>query len=463
MNIEQVKLLAKQDESQELERKEFFPGREKAARTICAFANTNGGALILGIKKGGKIIGVSGDIDELQRKISAASQDIKSPPLISQEVHKIEDKNVLFIIVHKANDGNFHTFQGTIYVRIGSTTQRLEGQTMLEYLRNRQILCFDETASDAKLEDMDEEKIKHFLEMRKQGEYLKTHSLKEFLISSKLAIENGKLKIKNAAILFFAKNPNFFLPQAELKLVKFSGTEAVNIVSYKLIQSDIISQIESAIAFAKQNISKQLTLVPDSARREEIYEYPLFVIREAIVNAVVHRDYFSKDAIQINIFDDRMEITNPGTIPPGLSPEKFGLFSVQRNSITYRILRDFGYVEGLGTGVPRMRNEMRKAGLNDPVFDFSRMFFRVILMNMKGTLKPIEGLDDLNVRQRKAIEYIKQNKTIKSETYATINNISLPTAITDLKEMIHFGFIKKVGSYRGVYYILNEEKFQERK
>jgi len=459
MNKDEAKKLIAQGESQEVELKESFPGREKAARAICAFANTKGGTLVLGAKKNGAPSGIN-DVAECQRKVSVAAQDIKSPPLITQERHEIDGKNVVFVIVHRASDTNFHTFQGVIYVRVGSTNQKLDGQTMFEYLRDRQILCFDEMPSDAKLDDIDPEKIERFLRKRNQAGYLETHSVKDFLVSSKLATESGNFRIKNSAVLFFAKNPMDFVPQAELKLVRFAGVEAVDIITHKLLQSDLLEQIESAIAFVRQNISRSFKFTPGSLAREDIYEYPEFVIRESIVNAVAHRDYFSRDAIQVNIFNDRMEITNPGAISSGLSLEKFGHRSVQRNPITYRILRDLGYVEGLGTGVPKMRNEMRKAGLKDPVFDFSGNFFTITLMNMKGTLKPVEGLQDLNQRQLKAIEYLKQNSTMKSDTYASINGISVPTAINDLRELIRFEFIKKVGSFRGAYYVLNEEKFK---
>ena len=451
--------LLKQDESQSLEFKESFPGREKASVILCGFANTNGGTLVIGAKRG-KIVGIEGSADELQRKISLAAQCIKSPPLVSQEICNLSGKSVLFVKVHRATDVNFHTFNGVIYVRVGSTTQRLEAQTMLEYLRNRQILCFDEGASDAGIDEIDAEKVSRFLGTRNQENYLKEHSLKEFLASLRLTTSGGDFSIKNAALLFFAKTPTHLLPQAEIKVAKFSGHEAIDIVSHRLIQGDVVEQIESSIGFIKQNVSRQLTLDPESPKRGEIFEYPLFTIREAIVNAVVHRDYFSKDAIQVNIFSDRMEITSPGTIPSDLSPANFGRLSVQRNPITYRLLRDCHYVEGLGTGIPRMRNEMRKAGLKDPIFDFTGNFFRVVLINMKGSLKPIEGIKDLNQRQIKAIEYLRQNKTIKSGTYASINSVSIPTAINDLRELMRFKFVKKVGSYRGAYYVLDEGKFK---
>ena len=145
-------------------------------------------------------------------------------------------------------------------------------------------------------------------------------------------------------------------------------------------------------------------------------------------------------------------------MPQGLTKEFFGKRSVRRNPLTYRILRDCHYVEGLGLGVPQMRNEMRKAGLRDPEFNFEGGFFVVTLRNAKGNIKPVEGLKDLNSRQLNALDYLRQNKTIKSKTYANINEVSLPIALKDINELIKFKYIKKVGEYRGAYYVLNEKR-----
>ena len=113
-------------------------------------------------------------------------------------------------------------------------------------------------------------------------------------------------------------------------------------------------------------------------------------------------------------------------------------------------------MEGLGTGIPKIINEMRKNGLKDPEFNFEGGFFVVTLKSVRSMIKPIEGMEDLNQRQLNAIEFLRQNKTIKTKTYVNINNVSTPTAINDLKELVKFDFIKKVGSYRGAYYILKE-------
>ena len=110
-----------------------------------------------------------------------------------------------------------------------------------------------------------------------------------------------------------------------------------------------------------------------------------------------------------------------------------------------------------------MINEMRKAGLKDPEFNFEGDFFIVYLRNAKGNIRPIEKFKDLNDRQINGIVYLQQNKAIKSKTYANINSVSLPSALKDLAEMIKFGYLKKVGSFRGAYYVLDEKTAEKLK
>ncbi|MBI4447880.1 putative DNA binding domain-containing protein [Candidatus Woesearchaeota archaeon] len=458
MEVNQIISIIEGGETQEVEFKQSFHSAQEVSRAICALANTLGGILLIGVSDKKEIAGVQSNTDTLQQQLSAANQSVIPTPLISVEVHKVKEKIVLAVIVQKSPDNSYHTFHGAIYVRVGSTTKRIDGQTHLEFLRNRQILSFDESCETTfGLEGIDTEKVMEYLKTRKQEKYLDGHTIQDFLLSNKLASRNGELKIKNPVILLFAKNTIQYFPQAEVKLVQFSGTEAVNILSHKLVQDSLPNAIDQAIAFVEKHLSRNIEVI-GSPKRVEIYEYPLNVVREAVVNAIAHRDYFSRDSVQIYIFDDRIEITNPGSLPNALPKEMFGTISVQRNPITYRFLRDMGYVEGLGTGIPRMKNAMRHAGLSDPEFKITESFFRIILHNAKGSKKPIESLKDLSLRQKKAFEYMKKHKTIKAQTYVEINKVSYATAVNDINEMISFGYLKKVGAYRGAYYILEGEE-----
>lgn len=458
MDIEQVKKLIKSEETQEIERKESFHSNQEIAKQMCGLANVYGGVILLGVTSDGEVVGIPKDeLDETQQRLSSAAQAVMPPILPSIEVHELDNKFVIATTVQRATDGTFHTFQGVIWAKVGSTLKKIEGNQIVDFLRNKQILSFDEAPSRAKIEDMDMQKVKYYLELRKQSDYFEGHTINDFLLNAGLAVSNGEMKIKNATTLFFAKNAYVFNPQNELKLVRFETTEPVKILAHELAQSDVIENIEKVMAFVKSNISKSIE-VKLNARREERYQYPIAVLREAIVNAVAHRDYFSKDAVQIYVFADRIEITNPGSLPHGLPRELFGTISVQRNPITYRILRDYGYVEGLGSGIPRMINSMREHGLGDPEFQFYPDFFRVVLRNAPRSSKPIHKPDDLNERQKAVLAFLTQNKTIKTRTYAKINNVSNGTAMYDIKELIKFGYIKKVGTYRGAYYVINEDK-----
>lgn len=460
MKKEDLLQLIRNGETQEIEFKEGCPSTYEISETICAFANTDGGYFIMGVSKKGEIRGLSCNMDKLQQDIANANQAIHSIPIISTKIFDMDSKRIIVVEVSRANDKNAHTFKGVVYVRIGSTRRKLEGQSLFDFLKNKQILCFDEQDSDAKIEDIDEKKVKAYLAKRNREDYLKINSVKDFIISNMLGKANDGIKLKNVASLFFSKDPYNWHPQNEVRIVRFDGIQPVKIISQRDFKEDPFENIEQTISFIRQNISKRFIIPEGSLRRVEIEEYPLEVIREAVVNAIAHRDYYSYDSIQINIFDNRLEISNPGGLPEGLTKEFFGKRSVRRNPITYRLLRDCQYVEGLGTGIPKMINEMRKSGLKDPEFNFEGGFFVVTLRNIKSSIKPIEGMRDLNQRQLNAIEFLRQNKTIKSQTYVNINNVSLPIALKDIRELIKFKYLKKIGSYRGAYYILNEEKFK---
>lgn len=464
MEAHQLKELIKNGENQEVEFKQAWPSQETIGRVICSLANTSGGVLLVGVSDDGKVAGIEKkNLDKLQKIIAEANHSISPIPIISVDTHTIYGKEVVMVAVQRAKDNTYYTFQGAIFIRMGSTTHRLEGQTQLDYLRHRQILSFDETIDEtATIEDIDKHKVEDYLKARGQQNYFRDHTLEDFLVSNKLALnEHKKLSIKNATLVLFGKNPTLFHPQIEVKLVQFAGEEPVDILDYRLIQTDLVSTIKQSIDFLQSKLAKRVKI--ESARRTEEYEYPISVIREAVVNAITHRDYFSKDSIQISLYANRLEITSPGSLPSELTKELFGTISIQRNPIIYRILRDLGYVEGLGTGIPRIKSESKKAGLPHPDFKFTPNFIRVILFNGKEE-KPKEQFSEkaladfnLNFRQEKALDYLKSHKMLKAKNYATMNKVSYATAVNEINHLINLGLLKKIGEFRGAYYILNKK------
>lgn len=436
-------------EDQVTEFKQRLTSIQDVSKTVCAFANTLGGMIVVGISDDRSIVGVPQDqLDRVQKELSHAAQDITPRPMISIAIESVEGFMVVFLKVNRPSDNAYYTYKGAIWVRVGSTTRKLEGQTLLDYLRGRQILSFDEaTDSLAREEDLDETKIRRYLDVRDQSDFLHHRSIMEFLVNSQLVSHEGRLK--NSAVLVFAKHPTLFFSQAEIRLVRFDGSESVKILASQFIQTDLASAIDVSLAFLRTHISKQL-IVGSRPQRDEIYEYPLPVLREAIINAVVHRDYFNINSIQVSIYDDRIIIVSPGSVPKGMVPELFGSLSVKRNPIIYRILRDFRYIEGLGTGVPRMIQEMRNAGLPDPRFEFDGDFFFVELRRKKIFLSA-EGVDRIS----RLIVYLGAHKTVTAKEYAAMETIARATANKDLLELVHKGRLIRVGKTRGAYYTLS--------
>ncbi len=440
-------------ETQIIELKEALPKESKIAQIATGFANTHGGQILFGITNEGHFLGIKGDLDKAQISISSALQTISPVPRYDIQIISGTDQNqMIAVTIEKAIDRTFHTHEGVIYVRSGSTTRRMDGQAQLDFLRHRQLLSFDESiAHKASLSDLDVEKIKTYLGLRGQPHYLEEHTLEEFFINQNLATHTtSTLNLISAAILLFGKNPTQFYPQIELKVVRFEEEDAVKIVSHELIQADLPQAIERAFAFVKTQLPKSITI--HAIKREEHFGYPLNVIREAIVNAVAHRDYDSRDSIQISLFSDRIDIVSPGGLPKGLTPTMFGQLSVQRNATIYRILRDMNYIEGLGTGIPRMKNEMRKAHLQDPQFTYDDYFFRVTIYN--GVKRPVLVSVPRSPEQRhkKMLDYLSQHPLIKTTDYMALTGVSRPTAVADIQVLLERGLILRTGTRRGTYY-----------
>lgn len=455
MDEDKIRAVIKKGENEEVEFKENIGNLQSISKVICSFANTRGGVLFIGVDDNGIVKGIELDSDIVQQKISSIIDVIYPSPIMNIEQYGLDGTTIFIVIVKRPADNTYYTYQGAIYTRVGSTTRRLEGQTQLEFLRRKRILSFDEsTTIDLVLDDIDEEKVRKYLNSRGKDRFLDERGLEEFLINSRLATKITDLNIRNSAVLLFGKDPTSHFPQIEMKLVRFSGVEPVNIIDYQLLQDDIINTIEHAITFIFRNIKKSFRL-EGSLKRKDIYEYPSEVVREAIVNSVAHRDYFSKDSIQVSIFADRLEITNPGSLPGDFEKELFGTISIQRNQILYHFLRDIGYVEGLGTGIPKMKENMRNIDLDDPQFLITENFFRITLFNKKRTRGSEKG-NGLNHRQKKALEYLRSHKEIKSERYSEMFGISIPTAVKDLNEMIVKGLVEKVGEFKGAYYKIIE-------
>jgi len=269
--------------------------------------------------------------------------------------------------------------------------------------------------------------------------------------------------INNVGLLFFAKQPEKRLKQSYVTCVRYHGNTMSSAIDRKDFYGDLISQVEAAEDFVKRHT--RLAFKMDGFNRIDIEEYPYTAIREAIINAVCHRDYDLQNNIFVNIFDDRMEVISPGSIPNGLTLKEVEGKSIPRNTTITDLFRKADYIEKLGTGLKRMHEEMLMHGLSRPRYTVTKAYFEVVFKGpgdkILDLVQPSNELDlrtlDLNERQIKILPYLQENRFITSEEHSKKFSITERTARRDLEKLVEIGYLEKTGKTKASKYSLKEK------
>ncbi|MFQ6119683.1 MAG: RNA-binding domain-containing protein [Methanosarcinales archaeon] len=452
-----IQKLIQGGESQTLEFKSTLSDLNRIIEEICAFANTRGGKVIVGVSNNGTILGIDIGKDTLEKLTNkiVGNLDPKIYPDIN--IVRIENKNIIVIEVNESGSKPHFAF-GRAFKRIGKSTVQLSREELEQLIleKHKDKMYFDDKFCDAKLEEIDEEKVRWFLRKAKFERNLDLDPeapIKEALERLKLIREE---KLTNAAILMFGKDPQKFFLQSEVRCARFKGIDVTApFIDMKVIRGTVYEQIDQAEKFVLNNIKRAAWTVPGKIEREEKWEYPLDAVREAITNAITHRDYFSPAHTQVRIFEDRIEFWNPGGLPEGLTIEKLKVKheSIPINPLIAKLFFLIKYIEQWGTGTNKMIKQCLEHGLLEPEFEETGSSFIVTFRksNINNGILEIK----LNERQNKIINYLKANKNIISKQYAKLFNISESMARKDLKELVKLGIlIRKGTSKKNSYYEL---------
>ncbi|RMF28295.1 MAG: hypothetical protein D6759_16125 [Chloroflexi bacterium] len=240
--------------------------------------------------------------------------------------------------------------------------------------------------AEASLEDLNLARLQAYIERRAPGA-IQLNGLRpsDVAVSWGLARrEVGRVVPTVAGLILFGLDPQRERPQWGLGAVRIHGTELTDpIVDRADLEGTADRLIEQALAFVRRNMRVAAIFEEEkSARRRDLPEYPLGAVREVLTNAVAHRDYSSTGRILLRVFTDRLEVTNPGGLPPDLTLEEItqrGGASYPRNPIIARVLREWGYMEEVGRGLIRIRREMEALGSEPPRFEANRVRFTVVL------------------------------------------------------------------------------------
>ena len=458
MNNNELDFILKQGEGQFIEFKEALD--KSIAKHMAAFANSSGGRILLGITDDGIIKGFKAS-NMIKSQIQDLAKHCDPPVQIEMEPFG----NILIISIAEGDNKPYSCSQG-FYIRTGPNSQKLSRDEILEFSIDEGRISFDEQINSAfdYDKDFDQAKLDHYLNLTGLTRNL---PVKDILINLKAAkLVNNELKFNNAGVLFFAKNPEKYFLTSKVVCVNYQTNEKVNILDRKIFDDGIVTNIKEAIDYVSRHINVRFEI--KELRRKEVSQYPAEAYREAIVNAIMHRDYFDRSGdTLIEIFKNKLIISNPGGLVKWLKAEDFGKYSRARNQIIAELLAKTKYVEKLGTGINRIRTAMKKTGLPEPVFNYNYSFSIALLDETEGKgvvaleNAPVIALENapqnVSVLQKGIIQEIIKNKTITYNQLAILLSKDKSTIRRNIQKLKSWNLITRVGSDKSGHWELKQK------
>jgi ATP-dependent DNA helicase RecG len=476
MHAEEIGLLLKQERGQFLEflsayeyrrggtqkKKEEELARE-TVRLLSGMANADGGTLLLGVEPDRSVTGIPYGPEEVQNLLQAP-QTLLTPPL-NPTSEKIRLGNLLLIKFAVASALEVYRLTGgRSFYRIATETPPLPAE-QIHSLREakRSVIYERQQPLNAQCDDLDETAIaglKARIQDCRAPEAILAHSY------HLLDTSRGRPTPNMAGLLLFAKDPTLWHPRCGIDFVKYEGTErrhgaSLNVVKRIRFEAPLVHLIDEAVGRIKEHV-RERTVLHDLFFRERL-EYPTFAWQEALVNAVAHRDYsITGAAIEIWMFDDRIEVRSPGLPPPPVTLEQLRQHRsshFSRNPLIVRMLADLGYLREMGEGIPRMFQEMEHYGLYPPEFNAEGFLFIVTLRNTpvydEDTLRWLNQFPraQINFRQRRLLAYAYCHaKTFSTAEYQRIAEVDRDTAYREIRNLVQNGIVApfkpKSRSYR---------------
>lgn len=438
-----------------------YPDVEPLAECLAAFANSSGGLIVLGLDEQGEL--VDEVMPEDAESALHAAMSMCQPPVIGQwQTIPVDTAGLQLIGIRVDRSDDIHSLDdGRILVRSGRENRPLSGDEVTQLASGRTLGDFEEEiVPGATQADFDEEIIAEYMDKRKEkGTAVVSDSRRQFLFEIGAITAEGQPTV--AGVLLFGKNPQAFLPQSGAVFVRFPSTEPraeTGEAGYG--RRDEIRGPLSRVVERLWNIvweEMRVGAVVNQLVREDQTEYPTFAVREAVVNAVCHRDYRIKGRrIEVRMYTDRLEIISPGGLPGYITLDNLVEEHYSRNPRLVNGLFQWGYIEELGLGIDRMIEEMAQFGHPPPQFKATGYSFTVVLSNKQtGKPAPPAWTNSMNERQARALTYVRENGSITNREYQRLcSDVSTETLRRDLADLVTRGALLKIGSKKGTYYIL---------
>lgn len=429
------------------------------AETLVAFANGEGGTLVLGLAPDGNLDSFI-TTDEANDALEGALRLCRPPVRTDWQQEEVSGGSIVLLRVERS--GTVHSlWDGRILVRRGVENLPVDGNEFAQLFTNRPAGDFEtESVPGATRDDLDEDVIADYIERRQRRS-----PRSEVMPTDRLLQQIGALTADRtptiSGLLLFGKEPQFFLPHSRAIFVKFADTQPRGpggVLGYGR-REELIGSLPKIIDRGWRVLWEEMDkqAVVRGLQRQEQLEYPESSVREALVNAVAHRNYqLTGRSIEIRMYTDRLEIISPGGLPAHITLDNIVEEHYSRNPRLVNGLYQWGYIEELGLGIDRMIEDMVSGGHPPPNFDATGHRFSVILYNRKDEKRVVPQWEqNMNERQIKAIEYLQRESTITNRQYRELcPHVGAETLRLDLADLVNKGVLLKIGDKRGTRYIL---------
>jgi ATP-dependent DNA helicase RecG len=456
--------------------------------SLSAFGNRPGGGVILfGLdeSQGFKVVGV-GNLQQAQTDVSNLARSEMEPPLLVEfTVDEIDGASVLAIEVREVPNAQKPCYykpkglrgNGGAYLRSGGTDRAMTDYEIFGYVSSRgQPREDEEVVTEATLNDLDDGLLSHYLEEirgnRPAAGFLDAPRDEVLTRLHVCGRDGDTLRPTLAGLLLFGKYPQQFFPQLRITFVQFYGTTedeptpgGDRFLDNRSFEGPIVTLVPAAERYVMAAMRKS-SLIEGPLRRD-IPEYPQVALREAIANAVAHRDYSSYvrgSPIDVRMFADRLEVRSPGGLYGNVTLDNIEEEHSTRNARLMRMMEDLHIVENRGSGIKAMVGALRQANLEPPAFDDRRASFLVTFHN--HTLMSPEAIRwlnqfaslPLNDRQRVSLAYLRQRDRITNPEYRRLNRVEAAVAGQELRGLVDADLVEQEGVGRWTTYRLRVAK-----
>ena len=427
-------------EGKTLEFKRDLSSPDRFLRAVVAFANTAGGTVLIGVEdRSGHVRGVTEPLELEERAASLISDSIRPRLLPDIEILSYRNKQLLAVQVYPSPARpHFLARAGPesgVYVRVCSTNRQADAELVSEMRRFASGESFDERPMPA----LDAEA----LDARAATElFASTRKLtRRHLETLRLVVPyQGRLTPTVGGELLFGRDRLRHFPDAWIQVGRFDGTDKATIIDHADIKTPLVQAIDEAIAFVEKHVLHGAAI--DGMRRQDRWNAPPAAVREALVNAVAHADYSQRGApIRIAIFDDRLEIENPGLLPFGITLDDLPLgVSKLRNRVIGRVLHELGLVEQWGSGVQRMLAACRESGLPAPIWEEIGFRLRVTIHTRRVDELEVDSTD------RAILDLLEEGSERGTREIAGMIGLSPRATRTRLARLVTRGLVREVGT-----------------